>query len=68
VQVGFDPSGPNISLNGLATELYPAQTVQVTFTFGSGATITLNVPVQLPSSAASAPVISDATEASEPNG
>jgi hypothetical protein len=42
--------------------------VQVTFTFGSGASITLNVPVQLPSSPASAPVVSDATEASEPNG
>ena len=67
VQVGFDSAGPNISLTGLSAELYPAQTVQVTFTFGSGATITLNIPVQLPSSAASAPVISDATEAGEPN-
>jgi len=41
--------------------------VPVTFTFGDGTTINLNLPVQLPSNPASAPVVSDATEPAEPN-
>jgi copper(I)-binding protein len=67
VQVGFSPVGPNVILSGLTAELYPAQTVPVTFTFSDGTTVTLDVPVALPSSAASAPVVSDATEPTEPN-
>ncbi len=67
VQVGFSSIGPTIALTGLTTQLYPAQTVPVTFTFSDGSTVNLDIPVALPSNAASAPVISDATEASEPN-
>ncbi|HEU5271297.1 MAG TPA: hypothetical protein VFU36_15320 [Jatrophihabitans sp.] len=55
-------------LTGLTTQLFPAQTVPVTLTFSDGSTVDLNVPVALSSSAASAPVVSDATEATEPNG
>ena len=67
VQVGFSTSGPSVTLSGLTAELYPAQTVPVTFTFSDGTTVTLGIPVALPSSPASAPVVSDATEPAEPN-
>lgn len=67
VQVGFNTSGPSVTLSGLTAELYPAQTVPVTFTFSDGTTVTLDIPVALPSSPASAPVVSDATEPTEPN-
>jgi copper(I)-binding protein len=64
VRIGFG-DGPSVSLTGLSQQLYPAQTVPVTLTFGSGATVTLTLAVQLASSPASAPVISDATEATD---
>jgi copper(I)-binding protein len=67
VQVGFSSTGPTIALTGLTAQLYPAQTVPVNFTFSDGSTVNLDIPVALPSSAASAPVISDATEPTEPN-
>jgi copper(I)-binding protein len=60
VMIGFG-DGPSISLTGLTQELYPAQSLPITLTFGSGATITLTVPVALSSQQPSAPVISDAT-------
>jgi copper(I)-binding protein len=60
VMIGFG-DGPSISLTGLTQELFPAQSLSVTLTFGSGATITLTVPVALSSQQPSAPVISDAT-------
>jgi copper(I)-binding protein len=56
-----------VILSGLTAELYPAQTVPVTFTFSDGTTVSLNIPVALPSSPASAPVVSDATEPAEAN-
>jgi hypothetical protein len=64
VRIGFG-DGPSVSLTGLSQQLFPAQTVPVTLTFGSGATVTLTLAVQLSSSAPSAPVISDATEATD---
>jgi copper(I)-binding protein len=66
VQVGFGTDGPSITLTGLTTDLYPAQAVPVTLTFADGSTVSMTIPVQLPSSAPSAPVISDATEPAEP--
>jgi copper(I)-binding protein len=65
--VGFSATGPNVILAGLTADLFPAQTVPVTFTFSDGTTVTLDVPVALPSNAPSAPVVSDATEPAEPN-
>jgi copper(I)-binding protein len=65
VQVGFSAVGPNISLDGLTTALYPAQSVPVTFTFGSGASVTVTMSVKLASEAPSAPVISEATQPAE---
>jgi len=52
-------------LSGLTTELFPAQTVPVTLTFSDGSTVNLDVPVALSSNAPSAPVVSDATEATD---
>jgi hypothetical protein len=65
VQVGFGGSGPSASLTGLTAALYPAQPVQVTFTFGSGATVTVTMSVKLASQAPSAPTISEATKPAE---
>ena len=68
MQVGFGDDGPSITLSGLTSDLFPSQTVPVTFTFADGSTVNLDIPVALPTSAPSAPVISDATSATEPNG
>jgi copper(I)-binding protein len=68
VQVGFGNDGPSITLSGLTSDLFPAQTVPITFTFADGSTVNLDIPVQLPTNPPSAPVISDATSAIEPNG
>jgi copper(I)-binding protein len=54
--------GPSVTLTGLTQQLYPAQAVPVTLTFGSGASVTLTLAVKLASSVPSAPVVSDATE------
>jgi copper(I)-binding protein len=64
VMIGFG-NGPSVTLTGLSQQLYPSQTVPVTLTFGSGATVTLTLAVKLASSVPSAPVISDATEATD---
>ena len=57
VQVGYSDTGASITLTGLTMALYPAQSVPVTLTFASGATITATLPVKLSPSAASAPTI-----------
>jgi copper(I)-binding protein len=61
VMIGYG-NGPTVTLTGLTQSLYPAQTVPVTLTFGSGASVTLTLAVKLASSVPSAPVVSDATE------
>jgi copper(I)-binding protein len=60
VKIGYG-DGPSVSLTGLTQQLFPAQSVQVTLSFGSGATVTLSLPIKLDSQAPSAPVVSDAT-------
>jgi copper(I)-binding protein len=61
VLIGYG-DGPSVTLTGLTQQLFPAQAVPVTLTFGSGATVTLTLTVKLASSPPSAPVVSDATE------
>lgn len=68
VQIGFSTVGPNIVLHDLTDTLYPAQSIPLTLSFDNGTSVNVTVPVQVPSSVPSAPVISSATEASEPNG
>jgi copper(I)-binding protein len=57
VQIGYSSIGPAITLVGLNTILYPSQTVQVTFTFASGATIDAQLAVKLTSGGAEAPTL-----------
>lgn len=57
VPVGASASGASITLVGLTSQLFPSQNVQVTFTFASGASLTLQVPVQLTTSAPAAPTV-----------
>jgi copper(I)-binding protein len=61
VMIGYG-DGPSVTLTGLSQQLYPAQTIPVTLTFGSGASVTLTLAVKLATSVPSAPVVSDATE------
>lgn len=65
VQIGFSVIGPNIVLTGLTSALVPSQTVPVTFTFASGASVNIALPVKLSSASPSRPVVSDATAANE---
>lgn len=48
VKIGYENSDVQIVLTGLTEDLAPAQTLQITFTFASGATVTANVAVKLP--------------------
>ncbi|MDQ1717272.1 MAG: hypothetical protein QOE89_1225 [Pseudonocardiales bacterium] len=57
VPVGYSAIGPTIILQHLSKQLFTSQTVQVTFTFASGATITAALPVKLTSGAPSAPTV-----------
>jgi copper(I)-binding protein len=57
VQVGYSDTGASITLTGVTQTLYPAQSVPVTFTFASGATITATLPVKLSASPSAAPTI-----------
>jgi copper(I)-binding protein len=57
VAVGYSAIGPTIILQHLNKQLFTSQTVQVTFTFASGVTITAALPVQLTSGGASAPTV-----------
>jgi copper(I)-binding protein len=65
VQIGFSVIGPNIVLTGLTSALVPSQTVPVTFTFASGASVNIALPVKLSSASPSRPVVSEATAANE---
>jgi copper(I)-binding protein len=57
VSVGFGGTGASITLQPLTAALFPAQSVPVTFTFASGASISVNLPVALSTSGPSAPSI-----------
>jgi copper(I)-binding protein len=49
--------GPQLVLNSLKTQLFPAAVVTVTFTFQNAGSVTAEVPVQLTTTAPSAPVV-----------
>jgi hypothetical protein len=53
-----------MTLTGLTAELFPAQSVPVTFTFASGTSVTVVLAVQLTTEAPSAPTVSVATQPS----
>lgn len=65
VQIGFSVLGPNIVLTGLISALMPSQTVPVTFTFASGASVKIALPVKLSSASPSRPVVTEATAVNE---
>ena len=62
VSVGFDPGNPQVVLTGLTENLFPAQTISVTFQFAKAGSVTTNVPVRL-TSPPSSPAIINATPA-----
>jgi copper(I)-binding protein len=47
VQVGYTAADASIILTGLTKDLYPSQTIPITFSFASGAQITTNISVKL---------------------
>jgi copper(I)-binding protein len=57
VQVGYSAAGASIILIGLTKDLYPAQTIPITFTFASGAQITTNISVKLSEGEKSVPTL-----------
>ncbi len=57
VSVGFDPGNPQVVLTGLTENLFPAQTISVTFQFAKAGSVTTNVPVRLTSPPSSPPTI-----------
>ena len=57
VSVGFDPGNPQVVLTGLTENLFPAQTISVTFQFANAGSVTTNVPVRLTSPPSSPPII-----------
>ena len=57
VSVGFDPGNPQVVLTGLTENLFPAQTISVTFQFAKAGSVTTNVPVRLTSPPTSPPVV-----------
>ncbi len=57
VSVGFDPGNPQVVLTGLTENLFPAQTISVTFLFAKAGSVTTNVPVRLTSPPSSPPII-----------
>jgi copper(I)-binding protein len=57
VSVGFDPGNPQVVLTGLTENLFPAQTISVTFQFAKAGSVTTNVPVRLTSPPSSPPII-----------
>jgi len=63
VQIGMSTGTATVMLTGLTAELFPAQSVPVTFTFGSGASVTVVLAVQLSSTVPTAPTVSVATQA-----
>jgi copper(I)-binding protein len=67
VQVGISDGDATVTLTGLTAELFPAQSVPVTLTFASGASVTVTVAVQL-SSASEAPTAPTVTAATQQGG
>lgn len=61
------PGGESIRLIGLTHDLVSGRTVPVTFTFSSGASVTLIVPIVVPSTFQSDPSASATGELGEPN-
>jgi copper(I)-binding protein len=57
VSVGFDPGNPQVVLTGLTENLFPAQTVTITFQFAKAGSVTTRVPVRLTSPPSSPPII-----------
>ena len=57
VKIGYGSDSPSIELVGLNQDLFPAQVVDVTFTFASGATIQAQIPVKLTTGSVSAPSV-----------
>ena len=57
VSVGFDPGNPQVVLTGLTENLFPAQTVTITFQFAKAGSVTTRVPVRLTSPPSSPPTI-----------
>jgi copper(I)-binding protein len=57
VSIGFDPGNPQVVLTGLTENLFPAQTITVTFQFAKAGSVTTNVPVRLTSPPSSPPII-----------
>jgi copper(I)-binding protein len=49
VSVGFDPGNPQVLLTGLTENLFPAQTITITFQFAKAGSVTTRVPVGLTS-------------------
>jgi hypothetical protein len=58
VSIGFDPGNPQVVLTGLTENLFPAQTITVTFQFAKAGSVTTRVPVRLTSPPSSPPVVS----------
>ena len=58
VSIGFDPGNPQLVLTGLTENLFPAQTITVTFQFAKAGSVTTRVPVRLTSPPSSPPIIS----------
>jgi periplasmic copper chaperone A len=57
VSVGFDPGNPQVVLTGLTENLFPAQTISVTFQFAKAGSVTTRVPVSLTTPPSNPPTI-----------
>jgi copper(I)-binding protein len=57
VQVGYTAAGASIVLTGLTKDLYPSQTIPITFSFSSGAQLTTNISVKLTEGEKSVPTL-----------
>lgn len=61
--VSFTGDGPAVELTGLTTQLYPAQTLQVTLVFQKAGQVTMTIAVSAPSGQISlAPTVTSDTE------
>ena len=57
VSVGFDPGNPQVVLTGLTENLFPAQTITITFQFAKAGSVTTRVPVSLTTPPSNPPTI-----------
>lgn len=61
--VSFTGDGPTVELTGLTTQLYPAQTLQVTLVFRKAGQVTMTIAVSAPQGQISlAPTVTSGTE------